>query len=1010
MRELFTLVGRITSDGYATLNKNLNAIDKSANKVANQLNLVGRRVEKAGANITRLTAPLIVAGAAVVKFGADFEKSMTNSLSIMGDLSDSMRNDMEDAARSVAKTTKFSAKEAADSYFFLASAGLKAAESIEALPKVAAFAQAGNFDLALATDLLTDAQSALGLVSDNVAESMENMTRVSDVLVKANTIANASVQQFSESLTNKAGAALRLLKKDVEEGAAVLAVYADQGVKGKEAGSQLNIVLRDLQKAAVNNKKAFIDAGVAVFDSQGNMRNMADIVEQLEGRLLSMSDEQKRTELALLGFTDKSISATTALLGTSDAIRTYEDDLRNAAGTTQTVADKQIKNFWDQLGLLKDRLIDVGLTLWKSLNPILKNHVIPTVEKITKKIENLAEWFDGLSPSIKSALVSFTGFVIVIGPILMITGKLLQSFKTLLVTVNALRAAMLLLNASLLTNPFVLLATGIGVAIFAVSKLVKRYDDLKEAHKEWEVMTSDNAATKNFLNNIDAVRKGVIALGEDASDLTKVQEMFGKEIDNLTESARAMGETVEGDLTQRLNSLFAIETKLRDISYEVADGNLRVVEAAEKETEATEDLTKATAALTKEQQGYLEGLQQRAETAGKSQLETLAIEESRAVEHAQRMLGNTQAFVDAELAIRIDFKAKKDKIIESEKEATEAATAAAKTEYDILREAQLQFLAGWEKRAFEASATKLKILDAEIEDAKNAARELISNAEERERAISDIEAAYAKKRKQIKKEELDEKDKMARASNAIESFLSDERVQMAIDAAAQLLDVFTMATENKITLIDQELQKNIEAIEMSGLNEEEKQKKISELEKKADVEKKKLMIKQAKRDKAAAIFSAVINTAVAIGKALDLGFPLGIPAAIVMGALGAAQIAVIAAQPLPQMAEGGLVRSRAGGVTATIGEGSQDEAVLPMKTGVREISDSLISNMKAAVLPMVAPAPAFAGGGFGGGTAGRTTQNVYQVGTIIASDVDLKNLENTLFKFRIGEEQRKGDD
>ena len=141
---------------------------------------------------------------------------------------------MKKPAKSVSKTTTYSAKQAAEAYYFLASAGMSAATSMAALPKVAKFAQAGNFDLALATDLVTDAQSALGLSSKDTAKSIEGLTRVSDVLVKANTLANASVQQFSESLTNKAGAALRLVGKDVEEGVAVLAAFADQGLKGSE--------------------------------------------------------------------------------------------------------------------------------------------------------------------------------------------------------------------------------------------------------------------------------------------------------------------------------------------------------------------------------------------------------------------------------------------------------------------------------------------------------------------------------------------------------------------------------------------------------------------------------------------------------------------------------------------------------------------------------------------------------------------------------------------------------
>jgi len=342
-----------------------------------------------------LAAGASVAGALVfsVKKFADFDQAMTRSTAIMGDVSDAMRNDMASAAREVAKTTAFSATEAADSFFFLASAGLDAAESIGALPKVAAFAQAGAFDMALATDLLTDAQSALGLVVDDSAESLKNMVRVSDVLVKANTLANASVQQFSEALTQKAGAALRALNKDVEEGVAVLAVFADQGVKGAEAGVALNAVLEGLTRTARLNADSYRDLGVSVFDVDGEMRNMADIISDIETGLEGMSIEAQLAALAQLGLTRTARDGVVQLLGTSDAMREYEASLRDAAGTTQDVADKQMQTFWMQMGLVKDQLIDVALSVGQTLMPALEGFAA----WLQAKLPDITYWFNRVS-------------------------------------------------------------------------------------------------------------------------------------------------------------------------------------------------------------------------------------------------------------------------------------------------------------------------------------------------------------------------------------------------------------------------------------------------------------------------------------------------------------------------------------------------------------------------------------------------------------------------------------
>lgn len=315
----------------------------------------------------------------------DLNKSMNKSLAIMGDVSDMMRGEMRQAAIDVSATVNASASEVADGFFFLASAGLNAEQSLAALPKVAKFAQAGNFNLALATDLLTDAQSALGLSVDDTTENLGNLTQVSDVLVKANTLANATVQQFSESLTNKAGAGLRLVNKEIEEGVAVLSVYADQGIKGAEAGTALGIVLRDLQTKAIKFGGEFRKANVSVFDTTGNMRNMADIVGDLETALFGMSDQMKKSTLLNLGFSDKSVAFVQALLGTSDAIREYEKGLRSAGGITNQVANKNMTD----LEKASNKLTSAWQGLSESMSPI--------VSKMAALTEDAAEFVRSLS-------------------------------------------------------------------------------------------------------------------------------------------------------------------------------------------------------------------------------------------------------------------------------------------------------------------------------------------------------------------------------------------------------------------------------------------------------------------------------------------------------------------------------------------------------------------------------------------------------------------------------------
>jgi TP901 family phage tail tape measure protein len=382
-------------------------------------------VNKAIADLTRLDAKVkgssVVGGIAAkatgyaaaaavgysIKAFVDFDAAMNESLAIMGDVEAGMRDKLEKGAMAVAETTTFSAKQAAEAYYFLASSGYDAQASLKLMPVVAKFAQAGMFDMARATEFLADAQASLGLRTGDVEKDFKSMIRVSDVLTKANILSNATVEQFAEALTSKAGAALRLVGKDVEEGAAVLAAFAQQGTKGRLAGERLTIVLRDLQTAAIKKKGVFADFGIEVFDAAGEMRNMADIMKDLEDAMADMSDEEKRATFRMLGFQDRSVAALQQLMGMSGEIRRFESELRNAGGTTEEVAKKQLESFKNQLilgwhhvqnlairlgGWLVPRLFDLGRAL-KDVAGNIKDYLEEPLGQIIDIVQRVREAF-----------------------------------------------------------------------------------------------------------------------------------------------------------------------------------------------------------------------------------------------------------------------------------------------------------------------------------------------------------------------------------------------------------------------------------------------------------------------------------------------------------------------------------------------------------------------------------------------------------------------------------------
>lgn len=548
-----SIVGRLElrKDQWNQSIKQVRADQKSLNGLvlrnSQQFKQMGRAMTVAGAAIVGSIGMM-------VKAHATFDHAMNESLAIMGDISDATRKEMAQTALDMSTKSTFAAKELAEAYFFLASAGMDANQSIKAMPVVAKFAQAGAFNLATATDLLTDAQTALGLSSKDAAENQKNLIRVSDVLVKANTLANASVQQFSEALTNRAAASLVNVNKKMEEGVAVLAAYADKGVKGQIAGTRLSMMLNALDIAARKNKKAWDENGIALFDAQGEMRSMGDLIGDLEGLLGSMSTEQRSATLAALGFNVRTKASILTLMGSSEKIKQWEKDLKSAGGTTEEVAKKQLRDLVNQFTVLKNHIVAAAISVGETLGPALKN----IIEDLKGTVGKIAEWIKAhpkLTEVIAKGALAIGGLLTVLGPLMM----MLPGLVTILPLIGAGFTAML--------GPIgavAIAATAVGIAL---NKVIDNYKKKQDA--EMNAMVEASKGHAQFW----AFRSKLIA--DEIVTVEEWAEIYNKHGKNYKRVMKAISTLPEyAHIREQLNKVAEVEEEVGE-SSEVLEETIR---------------------------------------------------------------------------------------------------------------------------------------------------------------------------------------------------------------------------------------------------------------------------------------------------------------------------------------------------------------------------------------------------------------------------------------------------
>jgi hypothetical protein len=163
------------------------------------------------------------------------------------------------------------------------------------------------------------------------------------------------------------------------------------------------------------------------------------------------------------------------------------------------------------------------------------------------------------------------------------------------------------------------------------------------------------------------------------------------------------------------------------------------------------------------------------------------------------------------------------------------------------------------------------------------------------------------------------------SDNRLQQIESDR--QAALDGAAMASEELKALEEEEAARREEQFNNDVESFERAGNTkasheiklqkerekaDEERQRREDELNRQFDAKRRQEQTKAFKRNKAAAIIEAGINTALGITSALKLTPPVSFIMAAIQGAIGAAQTAIIASQPIPQFAQGGIIQGLPG--------------------------------------------------------------------------------------------------
>lgn len=351
-------------------------------------NLVAEGIRKALDGLKDLAADAL-------ETGRTFESSMSEVQAISGATGEDLKL-LSDTAKEFGASTVFSASESADALKYMALAGWDAHQSTDALGGVLNLAAASGMDLAKASDMVTDYLSAFGMQAKDSAY-------FADLLAYSQSNSNTSAEQLGEAYKNCA-ANLNAAGQDIETTTSLLAMMANQGLKGSEGGTALTAVMRDMTAKMKDGAIAIGDTNVQVMDAEGNYRDLTDILKDVEKATDGMGDAQKATALAST-FTSDSIKGLNLILnaGVSNA-EDFEKQLRKCSGSAENMANVMNDNLEGDLKALNSAYEDLGITIYESATGSMREFVKEVTNDLMPAIKDSITGVEGADEALGEAV------------------------------------------------------------------------------------------------------------------------------------------------------------------------------------------------------------------------------------------------------------------------------------------------------------------------------------------------------------------------------------------------------------------------------------------------------------------------------------------------------------------------------------------------------------------------------------------------------------------------------
>lgn len=371
--------------GFAgkTWNVTMRAIDLVTSPVRGIINLLKNPIFQVGA----------VLGVSIglkdtIETYKDFEAAMSQVQAISGATSSELTK-LTNKAKEMGSTTKFTAEESAEAFNYMAMAGWKTEDMLNGIEGILSLAAASGEDLATTSDIVTDALTAFNMKASEAG-------RFSDVLAAAASNANTTVSGMGETF-KYAGSMAGSLGYSIEDVALMTGLMANTGIKATMAGTALNSIFTRLSTNTNGAADAMSDLGIEFFTSEGNARDLSDVMEELRAATANMTAEQKSQLANTIAGTQAQKGLLAILNASEEDYNKLADAINNADGAAAQMSDTMLDNLQGSITLLQSAVDGVKISFGERLSPYIRSladWLTDQMPEVEQGLDEMMDWFD----------------------------------------------------------------------------------------------------------------------------------------------------------------------------------------------------------------------------------------------------------------------------------------------------------------------------------------------------------------------------------------------------------------------------------------------------------------------------------------------------------------------------------------------------------------------------------------------------------------------------------------